>query len=284
MIGMQVINYKWKYEAGSRCSDDESQRKFASWRPQFMILDGEDYKFQNLLNENISFRIGEKRCTGHFSGGKHVPCPQHRFVVSGNMCAECSKTDDWFGCVRCSGSCINSKQRNGCSKNQYHIYLASFDSILKIGMSFDRRFHNRLIEQGADFGTKIMSVQDGMIARQIEQKISKFLNLPDRITGDIKQDRIFGNPNKASLKISRAIEMLKKSDISISSRPEIYDFRKHYMLSNIVKKPSKLAIKESAIVDGTIVAAKGNVLVLEKNRRYYSFNAHSLVGRELSSI
>ncbi|MFH1630944.1 MAG: DUF2797 domain-containing protein [Candidatus Aenigmatarchaeota archaeon] len=267
---MQIINYKWRF------SD--------SWKPQFMLTNGGGYEFLNLIGENLSFRLGDKRCVGHFSGGKHIQCLHERFITSGNMCAECQKLDDWFGCIRCSGTCINPKRRGGCEKNNYYIYLASFDSMLKVGMSFNMRFHNRLIEQGADFGTKIMSLKDGMLARQTEQKISKALDLPDRIYGDMKQDRIFANPNDVSMNISQAIDSLRENNIPIHDEPEIYDFRRHYKLHNILKKPSKLAMKEGVFMDGKIVAAKGNVLVLENNRRYYSFNAHTVVGRDLVAI
>lgn len=249
-----------------------------------MIQNNGEYLSQRLIGEKISFKIGEKRCIGYFSGGRHISCPDSRFVVSGNMCAECQRLDDWFECIRCSGICLNPKQRDGCSKNQYHIYLASFDSILKVGMSFDRRFQNRLIEQGADFGTKIVSLKDGMLARQTEQKISKLLSLPDRVTGDVKQNMIFGNPNRASVNISEAITKLRNSDISMNSEPEIYDFRKYYRLDKIMKKPVKFPIKDGAILDGTVIAAKGNVLVFENSRRYYSFNAHAMVGREVSFL
>jgi hypothetical protein len=278
---MQIINYKWKYTRGKNL---QKHHRIESWQPEFMISDGTNHFSQKLLNEKISFLLGDKKCIGYFSGGKRTPCPNNKTLFSGNMCSDCQKLDDWFGCIRCSGMCVNPKQREGCSKNQYHIYLASFDYILKVGMSFDMRFQNRLIEQGADFGTKIVSLKDGMLARQTEQKISKLLDLPDRVTGEAKQGMIFGNPNTASINISRAIKKLRTTDVLVNPEPEIYDFRKYYRLDKIIKKPAKFSVKEGSILDGKIVAAKGNVLVMENNRRYYSFNAHSLVGRNVSIV
>ena len=258
---MQITKYKWDLNAKE---------------PFFLLDDGTKMK---LFDQNINFLLGEKKCVGFIKDGKKHECPHSRSIEYGEKCNECKINDDFFLCMQCDGECINKKQRRGCETNNYYIYLAAFDSLLKIGISYEHRFLERWVEQGADFAAKIAYLKDGSEARKLEQKISKELNIIDRIKGEKKQDIIFGNPNVAATNIKNAVEKLKLNGFSV--KPLIHDLRNFYRLQNILSYPKKMQIENKTQIKGRFAAAKGNVLVLENENGFFSFNSHSLVGREI---
>jgi len=262
---MQAVKYRWE-----------------NWEPFLILNNGGGFERIRLLDSNINLKIGEKFCIGHFSGGKHVKCPNNAKIDKGYYCNECRLRDDFFLCVQCDGSvCINQKRREECKEEKYFVYLAAFDSLIKVGISMEFRIFERLIEQGADMAAKIGIVKDGKTARSLEQEIMKALNIVDRVRGDKKHELLFGNPNNAAISLFNSINKLRKSFfVPYMIYPEIHDFRRHYRLNKIFKLPKKFVVKQGSEISGTVVAAKGNLIVIE-NEDYFTLNAHDLIGREL---
>lgn len=254
---MQVIKYKWE-----------------NFEP-FLIVNPGMEKIR-LFNSELHATIGEKRCTGIF--------PNFRCTTKieyGSQCNSCLLRDKFSLCMRCTGAeCINEKRRDDCKQEEYFIYLAAFNSILKVGISLGRRFLERMVEQGADFGAIVGRVRDGLIVRQVEQKIAAALGITDRVRGDEKKRMLFCNPNIATANITNAIRRLNVEFPEYFITPQIFDMRRHYRLHNVFFDPKELAISDKAELNGNVVAAKGNIVVLE-NGEFSVFNAHELLGREI---
>lgn len=264
---MQVIKFKW-------------ERK----EPQIILQENGTFKKINLFSQDLSLKLGEKLCIGYFKDGRHYKCPYKNKTEFERSCSDCQRMDDFFRCIKCDGtSCINEKKRNECVKNNYFIYLAAFNTLLKVGISHEQRFLERLVEQGADFGAKIASIKDGKSVRETEQEIKDYLHITDRIKGDEKQEMLFANPNLSIIRLSSAINKLKGNGFPLV-HPEIYDLRKYYRLENTPTKPKKLEIKTNTKITGRVVSAKGNILILRNKNKFYSLNAHGLIGREILSI
>lgn len=269
---MQVIKYKW---AVSR-EDAEP----------FLISRNASGSFDRmrLFGAEFNATIGKKTCIGYYSGGRNFLCPEERALDSGWCCNECKMNDDYFLCMQCTGKeCINPKQREECSETVYYIYLAAFSSILKVGISLERRIMERLIEQGADLGALIALVKDGKDVRLIEQQISSELKIVDRIRGYQKHELIFGNPNAAAINIFNAIKKLQGRDFSrYTIKPEIYDLRPYYKLHNVLSGTRKIDVSDGCELKGRVVAAKGNIMILENGGRFFSLNSHDIIGHEIS--
>jgi hypothetical protein len=180
--------------------------------------------------------------------------------------------------------CINTKVRPQCESNDYYIYLASFGPILKVGISRARRFFERLVEQGADFGTKIASVRDGLIVRGYEQNIAKWLGIPDFVSGDTKAARLVADPKTSSMALLTALARLQESEFDFLSAPEIYDMRASYKLDGVSRPPELFDVKEGNVLKGCVAAAKGPVIVVKDRFRFVAVNAHRLIGREISAL
>ena len=263
---MQILRYRWE-----------------NFEPFFILGNGKNRGRMRLLFQDISLRFGEKWCIGFFKNGKYNTCPNNRKTGYENMCEDCQKEDDFFPCIKCSGSaCINLKRREECKENNYYIYLAAFDSLLKVGVSYEHRLLERLVEQGADFGAKIALVRDGKNARLLEQQMKLFLGARDRIRGKEKHATLFGNPNMAVATIYKAINKLKNNFNLLE--PEIYDLRRHYKLQNVSADPNLLEIKDNLEIIGRMVAAKGNILIFKNQNGFFSLDANYLIGRDAEKI
>lgn len=264
---MQIIKFKWK-----------------GWKPQLILQENGNFQKIDLFEQDISFKLDEKLCIGYFKDGRHYKCPYKNKTEFERSCSDCQRMDDFFRCIKCDGtSCINEKMRKKCIENNYFIYLAAFHTLLKVGISHEQRFLERLVEQGADFGAKIAFIKDGKNVREIEQKVKDYLNITDRITGEEKYSMLFANPNISVIRLCNAINKLKGNGFPLIN-PEIYDLRKYYRLENILTKPKKMDIKTNVKINGRVVSAKGNILILRNKNSFYSLNVHSLIGREILSI
>lgn len=263
---MQAIKYRWE-----------------EWEPCLVLRNEERLEKMRLFGAALSMTVGKKHCIGFSSSGRSYPCPELKEIESGYYCAGCVASDDFFPCVQCTGAeCINPDRRGECEEENYFIYFAAFNSLLKVGVSFEYRLLERLVEQGADFGAKVGLVKDGKTARLVEQSIRRSLGITDRVTGHQKHENLFCDPNRCAAKIRGALSMLRFSGFSrYLVPPEIYDLRTHYRLHEVVAQPARLDIAERTVVSGRIVAAKGNLLVLHNSSGYYTMNSHSLIGREL---
>ena len=264
---MQIVKYQWDNFSGT-------------WEPFFSVINENNFGKMKLINENVNMFLGKKKCIGYFKDGKHISCPENRFVDNGWNCDECKKKDDYFLCIKCNGSkCINEKQKDACTKNNYYIYLAAFDSILKVGISFQFRLLNRFIEQGADFAASVAMIKGGGEARKIESLIKERLNITDKVNG--VQKRIFGDPNISVKNIIRGISKLRDIEEIRNHmiKPEIYDLRHYYRTIAIKYEPRFISVKDDMEIDGKIIAAKGPLIVME-NSELFSINAHNMIGRD----
>ena len=262
---MQVIRYSWK-----------------DWNPVFLTSGGDAVR---LFDESLCFVAGKRKCTGYARGGRRVDCPEAAETAE-SKCGNCMARDGFFMCIKCSGEeCLNPGRREECKTERYFIYLSAFDSLLKVGISQSYRLKERLVEQGADFGAKIAEVLDGKAVRLIENGISEWLGITDRVTGPEKHKRIFGDPNASVKSLLSAIGRLQKSGFNrYLVRPEIYDLREYYRLDRVMITPSALKVEDGTEIHGIVAAAKGNIIILENGGRFLSFNAHEMVGRSMEAF
>lgn len=252
-----------------------------NFEPQMRFDDG---RCENIMGREMTMRIGEKKCIGYRKGGALHECPFNATTTE-YYCNHCGIEDDFFLCVKCQGECINRKRRNECKEEKYFIYLAAFDQLIKIGITQQYRFLERLVEQGADFAAKIGDVKDGKDARLVEKRISEELAITDRVIGKEKNSLLFADPNAAIRNIFSTISNIQGNGFSkYLISPEIYDFRRYYRLENVTVKPYYKELRNGLIIRGRVVAAKGNLIIFNHDKSFFSVNTHRLVGREISEL
>ncbi len=131
--------------------------------------------------KDVRFSVSRKKtCVGYFEdGGKYRPCPNNAPVSRFEQCPDCSAESfiPHQECIfepRCDGEICDLE----FCKREHVLYIAFYDTHMKIGMSSSRRVEKRLIEQGADAFSIIGSFPSRKKAREAEKAISSNLKIP----------------------------------------------------------------------------------------------------------
>lgn len=131
----------------------------------------------------------ERRCTGFAPApGERSPCPEFREIDSGSQCPECRGKDIYSGYVR--------GDTDTDLDGEFSVYLAQISREVKVGVTRTGNLPRRWIEQGADYGTEIISNLSSAKALENEQRISSE-GTTERIN---KKDKIQNPENPAMLR------------------------------------------------------------------------------------
>jgi hypothetical protein len=151
------------------------------FEPHLMCYDESERGAVELDLEEVGLKVTEqKRCVGYWDDdGRYVPCPKDALVTKYSQCPECSKEvflpfQDCLFEPECNGEKCGLEF---CSR-EHILYLAFYDTRMKIGMSSSRRVEKRLIEQGADAYSIIGKYQGRKSARDAEKDLSRRLGIP----------------------------------------------------------------------------------------------------------
>ena len=125
------------------------------------------------MEGRVSLKFLERRC---ISCGKKIE--------TGYLCKECKSNDP----IRISASFdgFNGWMLKSIENKEHVVYIASKDGMWKIGSTQKRRFTQRMLEQGIDFGGIIAGTKNGTIARKIETLIYKNFDINDRFKKEVK--------------------------------------------------------------------------------------------------
>jgi hypothetical protein len=123
-----------------------------------------------------------KTCVGRFEGEKYFRCPNNTPVTKFPQCDLCAgesfiKDQECIFEPKCEGEICDSE----FCRRQHVLYLAFYDTMVKVGMSSTRRVEKRLVEQGADAFAIIGSYPNRKRAREAEKDIASKLDLPQGI-------------------------------------------------------------------------------------------------------
>jgi len=296
---MRFVGLKWKRAnilAGEASFSNERlfyEKKFSEWNPMMVFAKDERTPKTDLVkiplwNSHMSIVAGDKFCAGRSYGSFYYKCDK-RPAAGEIRCKTCSLSDEWFACVKCRGECINQKKRAGCETTPYILYLAAFGERVKIGVSNQFRFFERILEQGADFAVKIMEIKDGGYARKLEQDISKKLKITDRVRSEYKIKNFISDPNSSIASISQAILEITEAGHDVDAA-RVYDMRENYRLSNITGKINdrlKLLSKgqyttpETLFAVGSVASMKGSISIMKSGSEYFPLNFKDIIGRDV---
>ncbi len=157
-----------------------------SWEgfePSLTIFDSKDHEVSEFDLDEVDFFTSKKKtCIGYFDGDNYVPCPKNARVEKYAQCPDCSKEVflPFQECVfepRCDGE----KCDIDFCRREHVLYIAFYDTRMKIGMSSTRRVERRLIEQGADAFAIIGKRPTRLQARTAEKEISARLGIPQSL-------------------------------------------------------------------------------------------------------
>jgi hypothetical protein len=166
-----------------------------SWEgfePSLSCYDNTEREVSEFDLARIDFSVSKKRtCIGRFQdGGIYVPCPTNAPVDRFAQCPECAEKSfiPFQECIF-EPKCEGDKCDLEFCKREHVLYLAFYDTRMKIGMSSTRRVERRLIEQGADAFAILGKAPNRKRARDLEKNISARLGIPQAL----KQESLLRN-------------------------------------------------------------------------------------------
>lgn len=211
---------------------------------------------------NINLNLGDYECIGYLRNKIIYECPNK--IKKTAQCHNCQMLNDKYPCAECKGVCIASlKEKKECMQTPHIIYLASFGNLIKVGVTKEKRYYKRMIEQGADYST-IIARTNGLNARIYERIISK--KIPDKIMLKQKIRNLeINNPNLINEKLK---EIKNKIPKHIKENTEITKLRENLKINN------KELINE---LKGEIISWKGRILILKEG----IIDLNKIIGRTI---
>lgn len=203
--------------------------------------------------DELAYSLGERHCAGTIDDDSHVPCDAEKAPY-------CDVHTSRWPCARCTGNC--DMPIDNCHE-EHAIYLAAFaPDVFKVGVTKSWRLERRLREQGADRAAHLRTVVNGRVAREIEAEIAT--ELGDRVRVPTKMAGFHETVDEEAW-----TDVLAAYDYE-----RTYDF--DYGL-DLRDRPMP-----ETIATGTVIGAKGRVLVLENGGTTYAVDLRDLVGFELA--
>ena len=157
------------------------------FEPSLTCYDIRDKEVSDFDLNDLDFSVSRKRvCVGMFDDdGKYIPCPRNAVVEKFSQCPECSK-EVFLPVQECvfNPECEGERCDVEFCKREHVLYVAFYDTRMKIGMSSTRRVERRLVEQGADAYAVIGKAPNRKRARELEKSISARLGIPQAVKLD----------------------------------------------------------------------------------------------------
>jgi len=228
----------------------------------------------------IHFEIKKgKYCIGNLFGNKYEFCFSK--IEKGTQCERCFKKNKYNYCAACNGKrCYLGRKICG----PHVLYLATFANVLKVGVASVKRFPKRVIEQGADYATKIAFFEDGLKARRYERLLHEEFNITDRIPSKFKEKIAF---KKEARKMGEYFLKYTYSQI-IDKIPKENRLQINVLnLSNYYEEPEvtkleRLDIEKSSEITGKIIGYKGPFVIIKNQNEVFSANFKKLIAKIIS--
>jgi hypothetical protein len=262
---LHVVDFHWDgFEPHMECRD---------------LRSGEISEFD--LHE-VGFSVSRKKvCVGYFDDdGRYVPCPTGAAVSRFDQCPECA-TESFIPhqeCIfepRCDGELCDLE----FCRREHVLYIAFYDTAMKIGMSSSRRVERRLIEQREDAFSIIGSFPSRKKAREAEKDISVRMRIPQSHRQDILLQSLV-RPVDAEAIESRHRVLSASLEHSHHLIPEKLHFLDRYPINLPLAQAPRLQ-DSWGIHRGSFVGIKGRWLVYD-SKGLKAVNLSDLPARFLS--
>jgi len=159
------------------------------------------------------------------------------------------------------------------------IYLASFGSIIKVGVSREKRnglengFIYRLLEQGVDAAVVLSGNLPLWKAQELELKISEEYNIPLNLNFEEKLEELI---NGVKTPLNKLVKIATEIKNSLNSKVDIV-WANHF---NWGTGPQDFnSILRGDEIFGNLIYARGNIAFFDLCGEIYALNIKSLLGR-----
>ncbi|MBN1539212.1 MAG: DUF2797 domain-containing protein [Candidatus Thermoplasmatota archaeon] len=222
------------------------------------------------------FRVSSASyCVGRFDDGRYLQCPDLSKVSIFPQCPSCMAFEipdpECIFEPHCNMGSCGAK----FCQVEHVVYLTAFRNRFKVGMTQLRRYRERGLEQGADMILPLLVLGDRYSARKIEERISRFLGLPQAVISGIKLKGWALPPREEEVRkgmLSLKERLMKGWGAMEGNSPDIHVVRapdefeeEAVRLDYPLKEPLKGVprIYKGPIVKGKLVGFKGNYMIFD---------------------
>jgi hypothetical protein len=194
-------------------------------------------------------------------------------------------------CLACTGAQCSSLKKAAalCNVTPTSVYLVTFGSEIKVGVSIRERIIKRWVEQGADWGVEVGFGPNGSIARLIEDEVSQSIGI-SKLARLAKKLESIGRTEPEPPELGRLAS--RCFDLASSKYPDFrqgdtgpIDLQPRYNLK-ISRTPAKFDVSRAGQIKGEFLGMKGPIFMFQSEIPYaVDFRAlrGRLVGQESDS-
>ncbi len=215
-----------------------------------------------------------------------TPCPVNAALAKGHQCVTCGRADTVHPCLICDGAvCLaDSRQQRRCQNATAYVYLASFGPTrIKAGVAHQARIPHRWIEQGANLAKRVLT-GNGMEVRRFEAAIHSSLKVLAGVRTSQKVDTLWKAPTtaEAATLAKMATQIQQRFPDFPAYQEALRDLAPIYALPPLDRQPLNVTVQSHQQIAGTILGAKGALLLLEVDGLPHVLNLRHLVGRKIT--
>ncbi len=238
--------------------------------PTIILSDGENFSPVG-KTVSLSFSMSERFCVGwhDISIGEDHPCPEQATTTAKfSMCIACQKRTGFNPAFYHADKV--SPQQEARNAEPHLLYLAYMGTdYIKVGITWEKRGINRLLEQGARSGILLDTFPSALIARQYEEQIARLHNIHETTLTRVKLDLLNKpySPDTATEDLLTTKQHIEQSLSVTFSGSEVLHFDEVYSSSKILNLQEITALSGPEI-SGTVEAFIGDILIARyENRR-----------------
>jgi hypothetical protein len=213
--------------------------------------------------DDVRFSASKRKvCVGSWDDDVYKPCPNQTPVDRFDQCAQCAK-ESFIPKQECifEPECDGEKCDIEFCKREHVLYIAFYDTRMKIGMSSTRRVEKRLVEQGADAFSIIGKFGSRKKAREAEKDISSRLKIPQSHRQQVLLDNFARSVDSAGIQGRHEALVITLGE-AYHLTPEPLKWLLGYPIDLPLREPPKL-LRSWGKHAGELVGMKGKWLVFE---------------------
>ena len=218
-----------------------------------------------VCNQTLSLQLlSTRHCIGTYDAAtrQYIPCPHKRQVKPPYQnCYPCFEAIGFNPAFYNVPPSQLSSRQQAYNRQPHFTYLAYFGpNTIKVGIAHQQRRLKRWLEQGARAAVVLQDAQDAYAARALEAKVSKTMQIAERVTV-AKKKQLLNIPYSFEEAKQLLIQHREAIGEALSPLP-IVDLQPHYFPQ---AQPSKIldADRQKQLMAGRVVSMVGELVVYE---------------------
>lgn len=222
------------------------------------------------LDGNISLSAGKIKCIGYFDGKKRYNCPNR--ALNTKQCPTCKYRDISKIYTRYDFKGYENLEQER-EKKLFSIYLTTFGSIVKAGITENQRVEQRIYEQGGGYYVEVAKL-NGKEAYDFESLLHNGFEIKGAVLGKEKIKSLNEKDEIGLEKINEILEILnRKIPEKINKKIEI---KKHEYIT-----PKNFIVSKENKINGKIFGWRGRLFFIEQETHVFAYDSGLFIGREV---